>query len=391
LIAYQTAWLKTHYPAYFMAAVLSSDMDNTDKVVMLRDEVETMNLKLKAPSINQSHYKFTVENEDTIRFGLGAIKGIGEAAIENMIEDRVKDGKFIDLFDLCRRVDLRKVNRRVMESMIRSSAVDELGPSRSRMYISLNKAIQMAEQSTRNIHSGQDDLFGLFPVADNNETNSSEFLDADNWSDDERLIGEKETLGFYLQGHPIIKYEAELEGLIGARLKDIKIGNNVRVAGYIHRIRTRSGSRGKMAEVLLDDRSARANVTVYSNVFQKYSNDLIKDQLVIIDGEVVEDDFFTSGFSIIANDIHTLSQLRDRAKLRLRLGNQRDFRPEMNYLKETLAPHCRGASSVSVEYTNDKGQCTLALGDDWKVNVNDALLDSLRSHLGMDNVFMDYH
>lgn len=145
-----------------------------------------------------------------------------------------------------------------------------------------------------------------------------------------------------------------------------------------------------MAEVLLDDRTARANVTVYSNVFQKYSNNLVKDQLVIIDGEVVEDDFFISGLSIIANDIHTLAQMRERANLRLRLGNQRDFRPEINYLKETLAPHCRGASSVSVEYSNDKGRCTLALGDDWKVNLSDALLDSLRGHLGMGNVFLDY-
>ncbi|MCK5432604.1 MAG: DNA polymerase III subunit alpha, partial [Gammaproteobacteria bacterium] len=142
LIAYQTAWLKTHYPAYFMAAVLSSDMDNTDKIVMLRDEVESMKLKLNAPSVNQSHYKFTVENESTIRFGLGAIKGVGEAAIENIINDREEDGHFIDLFDLCRRIDLRKVNRRVLESIIRSSAADELGPSRSRMTSSLNKAIR---------------------------------------------------------------------------------------------------------------------------------------------------------------------------------------------------------------------------------------------------------
>ncbi len=145
-----------------------------------------------------------------------------------------------------------------------------------------------------------------------------------------------------------------------------------------------------MAEVLLDDRTARANVTVYSNVFQKYSNNLVKDQLVIIDGEVVEDDFFISGLSIIAKDIYTLVQMRERANLRLRLGKQRDFRPEMKYLKKTLAPYCRGASSVSVEYSNDKGQCTLVLGDDWKVNVSDALLDSLRSHLGMANVFLDY-
>ncbi len=396
LIAYQTAWLKAHYPAYFMAAVLSSDMDNTDKVVVLRDDVETMNLKLKAPSINQSHYKFTVENESTIRFGLGAIKGVGKAAIETIISERDENGLFIDLFDLCRRLDLRKVNRRVLDSIIRSGAVDELGPGRSRMSASLDKAIRFAEQSSNNTHSGQDDLFGLFPVVETDkktgkEVGSSVFLKAVEWSDDERLIGEKETLGFYLEGHPIIKYEYELKGLIGARLKDIKIGNNVRVAGYIHRIRTRSGNRGKMAEVLLDDRTARANVTVYSNVYQKCSNSLVKDQLVIIDGEVVEDDFFMSGYSIIANDIYTLAQMRKHASLRLRLCKQGDCLAEMNYLKETLASYCRGTSYVSVEYRNDQGQCTLSLGDDWKVNIDDTLLESLRDYLGKDNVYLDYH
>ena len=395
LIAYQTAWLKTHYSAYFMAAVLSSDMDNTDKIVMLRDEVESMKLKLNAPSINQSHYKFKVENETTIKFGLGAIKGVGEAAIENIINDREENGRFADLFDLCRRIDLRKVNRRVLESIIRSGAADELGPSRSRMTSSLNRAIRIAEQSSKNSHSGQDDLFGLFPVVEDDketgkEPGSSDFLDAVDWSDDERLVGEKETLGFYLQGHPIIKYEAELEGLISARLKDIKIGNNVRVAGYIHRMRTRSGRRGKMAEVLLDDRTARANVTVYSNVFQQCSNDLVKDQLVIIDGEVVEDDFFTSGLAIIANNINTLVQIRERANLRIRLCKQGGFLDQMNFLKEALAPHCRGASCVSVEYENEDGQCTLSLGDDWKININDALLESLRHYLGKDNVYLDY-
>ena len=395
LIAYQTAWLKTHYPAYFMAAVLSSDMDNTDKIVMLRDEVESMKLKLNAPSVNQSHYKFTVENESTIRFGLGAIKGVGEAAIENIINDREEDGHFIDLFDLCRRIDLRKVNRRVLESIIRSSAADELGPSRSRMISSLNKAIRIAEQSNKNSHSGQDDLFGLFPVVEDDketgkELGSSAFLDAVDWSDDERLVGEKDTLGFYLQGHPIIKYESELDGLKRVKLKDIKISNNVRVAGYIHRMRTRTGRRGKMAEVLLDDRTARANVTVYSDVFHKCSNDLAKDQLVIIDGEVVEDDFFTSGLSIIANDIYTLVQIRQRANLRLRLCKQESFLDQMNYLKEALTPHCRGASCVSVEYENEEGQCTLSLGDDWKININDALLESLRHYLGNDNVYLDY-
>lgn len=389
LIAYQTAWLKMHYPAYFMAAVFSSDMDNTDKVVMLRDEIESMHLQLKAPSMNQSHYKFTVENEKMIRFGLGAIKGIGEAAIENIIDERDTNGSFVDLFDFCRRVDLRKVNRRVLESSIRSSAADELGPSRSQMSASLDKAIKIAEQSIKDNHSGQNDLFGLDPVIDDMNKASSAFLEAVAWSDDERLSGEKETLGFYLEGHPIIKYESELEGLV-IRLKDIKIGSNVRIAGYIHRMRTRSGSRGKMAEVLLDDRTARSNVTVYSNVFQKYSNDLVKDQLVIIDGEVIEDDFFMSGFSIIANDIHTLSRMRERANLRLRLSRRGSFSAEINYLKEALLPYCRGVSRVSVEYKNKDGQGTLILGDEWKVNISDSLLEALRNYLGKENIYLDY-
>lgn len=146
-----------------------------------------------------------------------------------------------------------------------------------------------------------------------------------------------------------------------------------------------------MAEVLLDDRTARANITVYSNVFQKYSNNLIKDQLVIIEGEVVEDDFFMSGYSIIANDIYTLDEIREHANLRLRLCKQGDCLGEMNLLKETLSPYCRGVSSVSVEYRNDLGQCTLSLGEDWKVNINDELLDSLRNLLGKDNVYLNYH
>lgn len=389
LIAYQTTWLKTHYPAYFMAAVLSSDMDNTDKVVILRDEINLMKMKLEAPSINQSQYKFTVENRNTIRFGLGAIKGIGEVAVENIINDRKENGAFVDLFDLCRRIDLRKVNRRVLESMVKASAVDELGPSRSRMQGSLDKAIKIAEQSNKNSHSRQDDLFGLFSPAGSKKS-SSEFLEKADWSEDERLKGEKETLGFYLKGHPISKYETELGSFIEIRLKDIKIGNNVRIAGYINRMQARSSRRGKMAEVQLEDQTARTNVTVYSNVFQKYNDILMKDTLVIIDGEVVVDDFFTSGYSVIANHIYTLAQMRERAKLRLRLDHQRNFPLEMNYLKETLSPYCRGISSVSVEYSNDKGQCTLLLANDWKVNIHDALLESLRNHLGEDNVFLDY-
>ncbi len=394
LISYQTAWLKTHYPAYFMAAVFSSDMDNTDKIVMLRDEIETMRLNLNGPSVNKSYYKFTVENERTIRFGLGAIKGVGEAAIKNIIHDREENGYFVDLFDLCRRIDLKRVNRRVLESIIRSSSSDELGPGRSHMMASLNKAIQTAEQLSKNSHSGQEDLFGLSPVVeDDKETgdtsDSSAFCDAIEWSDDERLVGEKETLGFYLQGHPIIKYEPEFECLGTIKLKEVKNGEDVLIAGYINSLRA-PGSGKKVANIQLEDRSGRINVIVYAENFQKYRDSLLQDELVLIKGKGKSDNYSLSGLSVIANEVYTLAQIRKRANLRIQLRKQENFLEQMNYLKEALTPYCRGDNGVSVEYENAEGQCTLALGDDWTININDTLLESLRHYLGGNNVHLDY-
>ncbi len=394
LIAYQTAWLKSHYPAAFMAAVLSADMDNTDKVVMLLDELESMQIKLEPPHVNQSEYRFTVLSSNAISFGLGAIKGVGAAAISNIIEERINNGKYTDLFEFCRRIDLKKANKRVLEALIKSGAMDTLGPNRSSLIASLQSAIQLADQFSKNQASGQDDLFGLDTSANNAITasNPAEFNMIPDWDDDERLAGEKETLGFYLEGHPIIKYEAELRQFINKKLKDIRPPDNVLVAGYIHRIRTRSGSRGRMAEIVLDDRTGRANVTVYSDKFMKYRHLLLKDQLVIIRGDVEQDDFFESGYSIIAREIYDLDEIRNsRARLSLRISNEKLTKSKIDEIKNILTVYRPGNSHVDLHYRTPDSACKVSLGDSWLVNLSENLLAELRKCLGEDNVNVEYN
>ena len=394
LVAYQTAWLKAHYPAAFMAAVLSSDMDNTDKVVTLLEEVRRMKINLLPPSVNQSHYGFTIIDDRTICYGLGAIKGVGAAAIDNIVKDRKENGPYIDLFDLCKRVDLRKANRRVLDALIRSGSMDKLGPNRSTLLHNLSNAISLAEQHDQNSSSGQDDMFGLdagiSEISDISDITSLYEFVAD-CDDKERLTGEKETLGFYLEGHPINRYEDELEGLITSRLNAFKLGSVV-VAGYIMSIRTRTGSRGRMAEIRLDDRTARALVNVYSDEYQKYRHLLLKDQLIIVKGKAIEDDYIESGISIRANEIYSLDEIRKiQASLILTLETDHLKNGGVDQLKQIFSPNKNGNSDVYIRYNNGEAMVNLNLGKEWNLTINDELLDKLSESIGKDNIKIDYN
>jgi len=394
LVAYQTAWLKAHYPAAFMAAVLSSDMDNTDKVVTLLEEVRRMKINLLPPSINQSQYSFTIINDKTICYGLGAIKGIGSAAIEIIVNEREQNGIYSDLFDLCKRVDLRKANRRVLDALIRSGSMDQLGTARSTLSHNLSKAISLAEQHSQNITRGQDDMFGLDVSSESNNDNSdsSSLYDViPDWDDKERLTGEKDTLGFYLEGHPINRYENELEEIISSRLNAFKLGSVV-VAGYIMSIRTRTGSRGRMAEIKLDDRTARALVNIYSDEYQKYRHLLLKDQLIIIKGKAIEDDYVESGISIRASEIFSLDEIRKKnACLVLNMDYEHLKNGGVEHLKQTISPYRNGNSEVHIRYNTGLAIANLSLGDEWSLTINDDLLDKLSESIGKDNVKIDYN
>ncbi|MEX2524797.1 MAG: DNA polymerase III subunit alpha [Gammaproteobacteria bacterium] len=395
LLAYQTAWLKAHYPAAFMAAVLSSDMDNTDKIVTLREEVNRMGLRLLPPSVNESEYMFTVVDKDTIRFGLGAIKGAGSSAIENILAERKAGGNYSDLFELCRRIDTRRVNKRVMEALIRSGALDGLGPDRSVMLASLERAMQFAEQFTANSDLGQDDLFGLNEIdgGQDNDRNaeSSQFLPAKPWSEHERLRGEKMTLGFYLHGHPITFYEEELRSIISKPLNALTAGNSAVIAGYIEAIRTRPGRRGRMAEICLDDRTARVYAVLYSEVYQQYRNVLQKDKLVILSGEVVEDDYYEIGYSFRTERLFDLQDFRSACgRLILSVEREEIEKGVLADIKSVLESHKSTQSPVLVHYRNGDITGSIKLGPEWKVDISEQLLEDIRELLGQERVKVEY-
>ena len=390
LVAYQTAWLKTHYPAAFMASVLSSDMDNTDKVVMLRSEINDMGLDLLPPDINQSHHPFSVLDEKTIVYGLGAVKGVGQAAIESVIEEVDTHGRFQDLFDFCKRVNLQKVNRRVLEALINCGAMDQLGPSRSTMMASLDKAIQLAEQYLATKNSGQIDVFG-FDAPEKSTDHSDEFIPAAAWSDEERLKREKESLGFYLKGHPIEKYRREISSITRNVLKTLQKGQAT-VAAYIHSIRVRNTSRGKMAEIRLDDNTALEVMTVYAEVYNRCHQILLKDQLILVKGEVRDDDYSPTGQTIEAQEIYCLADYRHHhARLQLHVTTHQAKNGELESLKNTLGQYGGGVTPVFIEYNNGTAACQMALGAEWKVNPSEELLNRLKQELGSDNVNLLYH
>lgn len=394
LLAYQTAWLKTHYPAAFMAAVLSADMNNTDRTVRLIEELARMKLVIRPPSINHSDFKFRVMDEKTILFGMGAIKGVGRSAIMTVCEERQQHGQFSDLFDFCRRTDPRRANKRVIEALIRSGALDDFGRPRSVLAASLEKALRFAEQFASNADSGQDDLFGtelLAPPADSRGEPEIPYVDASDWEELVRLKGEKETLGFYLEGHPITRFEHELAPFITCRLSKVKAGMNLTVAGYIENLRIRSGVRGRMAEVMLDDKTARLQVTVYNEIYQKYAELLQKDQLILIKGETVEDDYYESGVAIVAAELYSLAELRRRyAAIRLKVRKNMLDNGFVPGLKGVLSRYGTGTNRVLMEYNNGSISTVLNFGSGWGVTISEELLAELTDMVGATNVCLDF-
>jgi len=397
LVAYQTAWLKAHFPAAFMAAVLSADMDHTDKVVSLIDECRRMGLEVRPPDINRCAYRFTVADESTVRYGLGAIKGVGQSAIDAVLAERDENGPFADLFELCRRIDLRKANRRVLDALIRAGALDSLGPTRSVMAASLDHALQIAEQHNKNDAAGQNDLFGLDAPAvapqESELPGDGAFVTVPEWSEEDRLAAEKETLGLYLTGHPINRYEAELQRLVSCRLADLRPAGkrSLTVAGMVVDLRTRNTARGRMAFVTLDDRTARADVTVYSEVLQKCADLLARDRIIVVRGTCSVDDY-TGQCAITAEDLYDVQQARDAfaRKLIVRLDAARAGNGLVAELQGILGPYRQGPCPVTIDYHGTEAGARLALGAAWQVKVTDTLLEQLRAALGQESICVEY-
>jgi len=391
LVSYQTAWLKAHYPAAFMAAVLSADMDNTDKVVTLIDECKEMKLSVIPPDVNRCQYRFTVKDDTTIYYGLGAIKGIGENAINGITEAVASAGRFNDLFDFCRRVDLKRLNRRTLESLIRSGALDELGMHRAELMANLDPALQSAEQALKNKASGQFDLF----AAESNEQAvvNAEVIHCLPWSDKVRLNGEKETLGLYLTGHPIDQYAQELKDIVSNKISNLQNGKKAEtIAGLVLAIRTLNTRRGsKMAVFTLDDRSARLEITVFSEVLQKYQDLLQKDRMLVVKGEVSEDDY-TGALRMNAECIYDIDKAREQfaKSLLLELSVAQLQQGVAKRLHDILLPFRQGHCPVNVRYQGHGAAAMLKFGQQWSVHPSEDLILRLRDTLGSDAVKVMY-
>ncbi|MBZ2188389.1 DNA polymerase III subunit alpha [Alcanivorax sp. JB21] len=396
LVAYQTAWLKTHYPAEFMAAVISAEMQNTDKVVTFIDECHAMGIKVLPPDVNSCGYRFTVNRDGDIVYGLGAIKGLGEGPIEAIVQARQQGVIFEDLFDFCRRVDMKRMNRRSMEALVRAGALDKLGPGedfrdRAVLMASLGDAAQAAEQEARNEEAGMADLFGgggaetsAPPVA---------WKQARPWNDEIRLNGERDTLGLFLTGHPIDQFEHEVNRFVTSRLNGLTPtgkGEAATVAGLVVAMRiTRSKKSGdRMAFLTLDDKSGRVEVSVFGRTFAQYGDLVQKDALLVIRGAVRNDDY-SGGFSIMADEILDIAQARGLFARRLMLNAEVQARlPDL--LQGALMPFRGGVCPVAVRLQHPRGSGLLWLGDEWKVTPEQALLEDLRNRFGEDAVRVEY-
>ena len=381
LVAYQTAWLKAHYPAEFMAAVLSSDMDNTDKVVVLIEECYALKLKILQPSINHSQYKFTVKDGQIV-YGLGALKGVGEAAIEDIIAER-KNGAFKGLYDFCKRVDLRKCNKRVLEALIRGGAFDEFDDNRAAHFEEIATAMKVAEQHGKMAETGQNDLFGLSDnEASTSESDESYSNDAKPWTIKERAEAEKAVLGFYLTVHPMQEYETELKKFIAkpitALLNDMRGNNKVRVAGLAKDIGIRQNKQGKSRGVaILDDNSSQLEITAYREVFDEYQaifNKEYKDSLIVAEGTLAMDDYLNIP-RLTVDRIYTYNQAREVYAKSLNLT----WKPSITIgeIKTVLTPFKGGSCPIQILYCSKTARARIQLGDTWRVKITDELLTQL--------------
>ncbi len=394
IVSYQTAWLKAHYPSEFMAANLSADMQNIDRVVVLIDEVRRMQIPVMPPSVNISEYRFSVQNGAVV-YGLGAVRGVGEGPVESIVKARA-DGAFQDLTDFCCRVESRKVNKRVNEALICAGAFDEfaqpgedINTTRARLLAELGQAMHSAEQVAHNAAAGMGDLFGGVTEVVENSRQAVRPL-----TTRARLQGEKESLGLYLTGHPIEEYEEELAYICKRRLADLKAERKSQlVAGMVVGTRVMKSRKGAhMAFLTIDDRSARLEVSLFPETYEKFSQKINGDELLIFEGEVQADDY-TGGLSMRVEKVLSIGEARKRYSSGFIIDFSQSRMPDdfVARLKRVINPHKAPweGCNIAVLYTDAGVVARISLGDEWQVEASDDLLRSLREEFG-DCVQLEY-
>ena len=393
LVSYQTLWMKAHYPAEFMAAVLTADMQNTDKVVTLVEECRNMKLDLLVPDVSRSEYTFTVNDEGQIIYGLGAIKGLGEGPIDSVVAAAREGGPFLDIFDFSRRVDLKKVNKRAMEALIRAGAMDKLGASRAQLMASIDKAVQQAGQQSRNDAVGMVDMFGEMLEGGEDGDPYEDVASVREWPEKQRLKGEKDTLGIYLTGHPFDEYEREVRRFVRSSIADLKPNKSPqRVAGLVvaqRTMKTRTGS--TMCFITLDDRSARIEATLFSEAFFENRELLQSDQVIVVEGQVSHDDY-SGQMKMRVSSVMDVATARQQFSRGIRLALHADQLQNglLDKLDDTLRPFRNEGSPVWIEYSSAEARTRIELGESWRVQPDDNLLFELKHLVGDQSVELVY-
>ena len=389
LVAYQTAWLKAHYPSEFMAAVMSSEMQNTDNIVFLIDDCRINDLNVLPPSVNMSFYQFHASDAETIVYGLGAIKGVGEQAMQSVIDSRLHDGPFKDLFDFCHRVDLKKINKRTLEALIRAGALDCLGIERASLMLQLPEAVQAAEQARSNRETGIMDLFGEVE-----EVQRKPAKPVKPWSDEVRLKGEKDTLGLYLTGHPIDVYKPELKAFIPNKISELtptRRGVTTVFAGLVVDV---ANFPNRMM-MTLDDGTARIEVSANHERFQRFKDIIQNEKVVVIEGEIYEREGFDRPMGRLTKAF-TLNEIRQKRAnhIAIKLAPEIMTKTLSHDLQNILQSFCHVdlCQHIPLHLLLDYSYATteLHLGQQWKVAPLDDLLAKLRDYFGKESIHVEY-
>lgn len=384
LIAYQTAWLKAHYPAAFMAAVLSADMDTTDKIAAFISECRKMKLNILPPDINHSSYAFKMTAADSIRYGLGAIKGIGNAAIDYIEEDRGSHGPFESLGDFCNRMDLRKANKRALETLVRSGAMDALDPdhNRARLLHDLPRCTHAAEQTQRDQEAGQVDMFGTMQPTPT-RSDATELSDVKAWPELQQLQAEKDSLGLYLTGHPVKVHLRDIRNFTTCVLGDVhkrvpestnnRRGVSMTLAALVTSLRRRT-QRGHF--IAIEDHSGRMDAFLSNEAYATYADLMEKDTIVVFEGNVAADDF-TGSYRMTANHIMSLADAKARFAKGINIAVSGPDEGLCTTLAATFSPYHHGTSPVFLHYRNQRARVSFELGRDWNVKACEELIAAL--------------
>ena len=407
LLAYQTAWLKTHYPAHFMAAVLSAEMRLSDKIMDLVAECRGMGLEVLPPSVNSGRFRFSVDESGRIVYGLGAIRNLGEGQIEQILAAR-EQAPFKSLSDLCRRTAGQLLIQKAFEILIDSGACDELADgaaaaARARLRQCLPAALRAAEQYRQDRTFGISNLFGGMEEEADVEDVMPPPRDKPEWDKRATLEAERECLGYYLSGHPVDEYLSELAHFAPTRLREAKASRkNQSLAGMLADIRVRRRREsGNMGILTIDDGSAKLEVVMYDPEFGQVQDRLQKYAIVVVKGRVIDDEF-TGGLRVRARDVMTLNEARARhaRKLALNLSESELGGNFCGQLASILGPYRRngngrgngrgGYCEVVVNYDRGDMRGCIMLGSDWAVAPADDLVRNLRLEFGRDQVSLQY-